>query len=199
MSKANDERATQRLRCHRTVQVSSPGGARGRRRAFPAHLAAIPVRASCARVRAISSALFAGRLPATIGVDTVYHDRQHTPRYDARAGAADRRTTTPAARAERAGRRARRRRASSPACSTMSVICGARTSAFAQRRRVHPHARVPGRTLPRGLPAAHRAVRLGAGGERDHPLHRLRGALRPHRRRGPRGPHPRAPDRHRRT
>ena len=123
--------------------------------------------------------LFAGEVPGYFGVDTVYHDRQHTlditlalarliVGYERQQESDDTRFG-----AERA---------------VVGIITGlfhdvgylrrARGRRIAQRRGVHAHARLARRALPRGLPADGRPRRLGADRHRDRALHRLRSAVR---------------------
>jgi hypothetical protein len=99
--------------------------------------------------------LFAGMVPGYFGVDTVYHDRQHTLDITlalARLIVGYERQQQP----RRAWAGNARWWASSPASSTTSAICGARMRRIAQRRRVHTHARLARRAFPRALPADRR-------------------------------------------
>src|ERR1700685_1119074 len=89
--------------------------------------------------------LFAGLVPGYYGVDTVYHDRQHT--LDITRALA---------------RRARDRRPHHRTLSRCGLSAAHARGHLAQRRRIHAHARRARRTLSRRVPAGRRARSVGA-------------------------------------
>ena len=151
-----------------TVQVSSPHAVRAAvETLFRPTWPGVTLRRSRER-SIISSRCSPADVPGYFGVDTVYHDRQHTLDI-----------TLAMARLivgyER--QQARRTSASAPSapwsascsrCSTTSATCAATDDAkLAQRRRIHAHPRLARRALPRGLPAEDRAWRSGAESPRE--------------------------------
>ena len=166
-----------------TVQVSSP----------PAVLAAVEAlfrptwpelstsSRSCTRSTHFER-LFAGEVPGFHGVDTVYHDRQHTLDITLALARLLVGLRAAAAAGARASAARVRSSASSPGCFTTSVTCAAaddrdsRNGAEFTRTHVSRGARFLEEYLPE-LGLAHWV----AGRHPDHALHRLRSALRAHR------------------